>query len=319
MTKTEPLIAILKKARRAAEGTAVPGRWLAGRSTPAHLRAVLAEIDETVLPRALRFAIGDEARLVIEVRGRRAVRITEVQPETGEAYALRSKVDSAEAQAEEKLAAVAALVAGFCETEGPLSVEAAPSDLPASVVDKGVAPAALRETLAELIGDAPDEDEEPPAEPPPRWGAPTSDAAGKKKPGRRAAPRPLRERRPSVRTGPTIGSVQALAESAAMVARLTVLADMEGNPKSVVGTGASLPAKNLGEAVAAQVALNAPFWSKAFPGPSVAYLGHGGTRDPALCFAADEAEIAAATTLPNTLKPLVTSWQRSALGSKPKA
>jgi hypothetical protein len=146
MPAPEELAAILARARRAAVGGGREGRPL---GTGA--RAIIAEIDETVLPRALMLSAGG-AGMRVEARNRRLVALSDA--ETGDEVRGASAEDFAA-----RLAAFAA--------QGPITVRPAPSKLPPSVVDEGVSPAALNAALPE---DArawePPEDAERPAAPP---------------------------------------------------------------------------------------------------------------------------------------------------------
>jgi hypothetical protein len=136
---------ILKQARASARPAEGPERPLPGASAPDRLASILAEIEETVLPRSLTFAGGGN-RLTVEARGRRLARITGA--EGGFAAAgWADRLAGAESDPAAEAAAMAELLAAFAAAAGSATVAAAPSELTASFVRPGHAVEALAEAL----------------------------------------------------------------------------------------------------------------------------------------------------------------------------
>jgi SWI/SNF-related matrix-associated actin-dependent regulator 1 of chromatin subfamily A len=137
---------ILRQARASARPAEGPERPLPGATAPDRLASILAEVEETVLPRALTFAGGDGSRLTIEARGRRLARITAA--EGGFAPAGWSdRLAAAEADAAAEARAMADLLAAFAEAAMSATVAAAPSELTASFVRPGHAVTALADAV----------------------------------------------------------------------------------------------------------------------------------------------------------------------------
>jgi hypothetical protein len=120
------------------------------------LRAILLEIDETVLPRTLVFRAPDGAALVLEVANRRLQAVVslphDVAPDTdGDRVAGPLPPDDAGA-----LAAVAAALRGFARLHGGFTVAAEPLDRGLDASGLGRSATALAEALGLDLYDAPE-------------------------------------------------------------------------------------------------------------------------------------------------------------------
>lgn len=295
---------LLSRAVDAAGPSGERTRSLPGKTGAERLAAVLREIDETMLPRALEFRIGKTARAVVEARARRAVRIEELKPENDETAAARAALDAAETAVPAKCAAMAALLARFAATDGTLEVLSGPSKLPPSVVDKG-------HSAEDLAKAAPPEAADPKAEPDAGGKAETAKAGDGK--AAKPAPEADEDEAPDEAADGAKAAgapVRALAKALAKLAGTSVLGDGSGSVISSAGSDEPLAAGELAAAVAAQIATNAAFADVALPGPRFVYIGGAGETAPGLVYASDGGEIAAATIAPADLGTALAAWQK---------
>lgn len=290
MSVAPSLLEILTQAQQVLRAGERPERLLDADGPEGRLDSILSEINETVLPRALVFVSQDERSLTIETRNRRAVRISQALPATPHSSGLRARLEAGDASREEKLAAMAGLIAGLCAGTGAMAVMSQPSTLPPSVVDKGFGPEEIGQAvLADNIGqDVPD------AEPAP------APAAAAQKPAGAAAPG---------RADEAVADVphRALIDAAARMERSSVLADSMGTVTAVSGGDEPIPVRSLARPLSMQVGLNGPFLDVAIPGPKFIYAGPEGDS-AALCFSAEGNEIAAAAVLPDDMGQLARTW-----------
>jgi hypothetical protein len=148
MKAPEALGPLLAKARGATRARSSARRLLASANAELRLAAMLLEIDETMLPRALTFQIGAETRIVIEARGRLAVQLSGFAPDTLADGAVREALAAPGKKPEEELALFAGVLKAFAEASGELAVLSEPSRLPASFIETGQTP----EDLAAACG-----------------------------------------------------------------------------------------------------------------------------------------------------------------------
>lgn len=261
---------ILARARDAARPAAGPERALADGDHYARRAAILAEIDETMLARALGFRLG-AARLTIEARGRRALRVTVLELAGGRADELRAKLDAGGLKAEEDCALFAELIHEFATAEGVLSVVSEASTLPPSVVEKGHAAAELAAAAPELAAAAPA-------------------AAPKPKTAAAGAASPL----------------HAFHDSCAGFARAGALAGTGGKIRAEHGDGV---ANKLAQLLARGPAAPTSFLDAAIPGPKLIVLGPKDGSGKSLCLAAEGEETAVAEIAPADLGAALEAWR----------
>lgn len=153
-TTRDRIARLLEQARAAARPAPGPERPLAAGNHAARRAAILAEIDETMLARALDFRLG-VARLTIEARNRRALGVNHVDGAGEEAEALRARLAAGGLAPEEECAALAGLIHLFSAAEGALRVISNASALPPGGIEKGHAAAGLAAAAPELAIEAP--------------------------------------------------------------------------------------------------------------------------------------------------------------------
>jgi hypothetical protein len=261
---------ILARARDAAQPAAGPERALAAGDHFARRASILAEIDETMLARALCFRLGT-ARLAVEARGRRALRVTALEPAEGRAEELRAKLDAGGLKPEEGCALLAELIHEFAAAEGALSIVSEASALPPSVVEHGHAAAELAAAAPELAAAA-------------------AAAAPKPKKAAAGAASPLR----------------AFHDSCAGFARAGALAGANGKIQAEHGEGA---AARLAQRLAGGPAAPARFLDAAIPGPKLVVLGPKDGSGKSLCVAAEGEETAVAEIAPTDLGAALEAWR----------
>ena len=262
---------ILARARDAAVPAAGPERALASADHFARRAAILAEIDETVLARALGFRLG-AARLTLEARGRRALRVAALEPAEGRAAELRVRLDAGGLKAEEECALLAELIHEFAAAEGALTVVSEASTLPPSVVEKGHA-------AAELAAVAPDLSAAAPA----------------------AAPKPKAK---AARAADS--ALRAFHDACAGFARAGALAGADGKIRAEHGEGS---AARLAQRLASGPAAPAPFLDAAIPGPKLVVLGPKDGTGKSLCVAAEGEETAVEEIAPADLGAALEAWR----------
>lgn len=269
--------AILAQARAAARPATGPARPLAGATADARVAAILAEIGEAVLPRALTFTGADGSRLTLETRGRRLAKITAAEGApalTGWEVALAG----AESDPPAELAQMARMIAAFASASGPVSVSAAPSALPASFVRPGHPTEALAREVGS-VADTPG----------------TATAATVPPP-----PRPV----PGTAAG-TAGLFAALDAAGHSAAR----ADPADGRITRSGHDAAGRAARLAPAAARLARAAAPFGDAALPGPRLVFLTDRDGRLPDVCHAPEGGEAVTGTPTAGALDALAEAWR----------
>lgn len=285
MSTSPSLAELLARARDAARPGESRARPLGGADPAERAAAILAEIDETVLPRALVFGLGAGRELTLEARGRRALRITAATPDAVWTKALRETLAKAAETDAQEAAALAALIARFADADAALTVRSLPSTLPPSVVDKGHS----AEDLAGLLPEG------------------SRKAAGKPAPAKAKAKRVDKAKSADTELHAWIEACPALVEAA-------VFADAAGKPRQLPGTQAgALPAADLAHLAAEAAAAARPFAAAALgEGPLLFVSLPRAAAAPALCLGFDAAGIAAAPLAADELGALLAAWRDSA-------
>ncbi len=295
------LVELLRKVRQATEPSGGPERPLAAHDPAGRIEAILAEIDETVLPRALIFEVAGTGRVVIECRERHAVRIADCTVPIEGTLSLLATIGATESPAEARREALATLLAGLCRLPGALSVQSRPSGLSASVVDKGFAPTDIKETAAvgALWAGTPAA-----AEPAGRA------AVAPPPPRSEAVALPDRPRPAAARADAAAGAAgRSLAEIAAALAVPHAAGRADGRLVTAeTATGTPLPAQDFA-AFAAQAAETAAFFEQAVGGAALIYVASGAVDTAGLCFALDGEQIAAVAVTEGDLAALAQAWQ----------
>ncbi|MBD3676809.1 MAG: hypothetical protein HUJ27_00215 [Rhodobacteraceae bacterium] len=129
MNVTDTIAEMLADICAAAEPTFATDRVLTATNDEERQNAILAEIGETILARSLTFMTGDGRRMVVEVEGRRLLKVDEVIPDAiaGRGADLFSGRD-ADIEAEQ-LEGLVKLLHRFCHKGGVLSVKSEASNL----------------------------------------------------------------------------------------------------------------------------------------------------------------------------------------------
>lgn len=275
MSTRDTIAEILARAGTAARTGTGPARDLACDDHAARRAAILTETDETMLARALQFHLG-ETLLTLEARGRRLLRVTAIEPADERAGEIRARLDAGKLKPEEECALLAELVHRFAETDGPLSVTPAPSELPPSAVEKGHALAEMTAALPEL--------------------APAPAARTKTK--KTTAPRETGESEPGLRG--FLAAAQSFASSAA-------LADADGKPAA---PSADKATQALARNLARGKVLQGLFLDTAISGAKLIVLGTQAETDR-LCLATDDGEgtLLVARIPPDALGPAFEAWR----------
>lgn len=275
MSARADIARILARARDSARPAAGPERALSSGDHFARRAAILAEIDETMLARALGFRLGT-ARLTLEARGRRAIRVTALEPGEGRAAELRARLDQGGLPAGEECALIAELVHLFAASEGGLTVVSEASALPPGVVEKGHAADELAAAAPKLAD---------------------TGAAAPAPPKRQVAGAP--------------GSLlQGFHESCAGFARAGAVADSDGKIRAEHGDGS---AARLARRLAQGPGWSGRFLHALIPGPKLVVLGPDAGTGPNLCLAAEAGETAVEEIAPTDLGAALGAW-RAALG-----
>jgi hypothetical protein len=260
---------ILARARAAAVPVAGPERALASDDHAARRAAIFDEIDETMLPRALGFRLG-ETRLTIEARSRRLLRVTLLEPAEGRPAEIRARLDEGGLKPDEESALLAELIHLFAGEEGTLTVVSEPSTLPPSVVEKGHAKAELAAAAPEL------------AAPPP-------------------AAKPAKSR-----AGTAGSALQAFHQGCAAFARASALSNADGRIEAEQGEPS---AAKLAARLARDKSAPGPFLDAAIPGPKLVILGPKNGMGKSLCLAAEGEETAVAEIAPVDLGAALEAWR----------
>ncbi|MDH3263321.1 MAG: hypothetical protein OEM24_04925 [Paracoccaceae bacterium] len=262
---------ILARARAAAVPAARRERVLAADGHAARRAAIFAEIDETMLARALGFRLG-EARLTVEARSRRALQVTHFEPADGRAAEIRARLDGGGLPPDEECALLAELVHLFAEAEGDLTVLSEPSELAPGVVEKGHAAAELAAAAPELAAPAP-----------------------------AAAPKPKK-----AAAGAADSALRGFHETCAGFARAGALVSAEGKLRAGHGDDS---AARLAQLLARERAAPGPFLEAAIPGPKLVFLGRKDGAGRSLCFAAEGEETAVAEIAATDLGAALEAWR----------
>lgn len=288
MSPPPSLAEILARARAAARPGAPRDREIeAAGGTAERAAAILAEIDETVLPRALVFGLGKGRELVLEARARRALRITGATPEAVWTKALRDTLGKAGETDAQDAAALAAMIARFAAAEAALTVRSQPATLPPSFVDRGHS----AEELAALL---PEEARSKPGKPAP--------AKTKAKRADKAKP-----------AGPAL---RAWIEACPPLMAAAVFADAKGKPTQLPeADGAAMPAADLARLASEAAAQARPFASAAIgDGPLLFVALPRAASAPALCLGFEAGAVAAAPLAADELGTLLAAWRDLAAG-----
>jgi hypothetical protein len=118
-------------------------------------RAILTEIDETILARRLSFRSGDGGTLVLEVANRRLLGLAEVPEKLVAPEDRAGLLAPLPPDDDDALAAVAAALRGFAASPGALTVSAAPLGRAVGSGSRGRSAAALARTLGIDLYDRP--------------------------------------------------------------------------------------------------------------------------------------------------------------------
>jgi hypothetical protein len=278
MTLPSRIEAILAQARAAARPADGPARLLDGATGNARVAAILAEIGEVVLPRALSFSGTDGSRITIEARGRRLAKITAAEGApalTGWEVALAG----AEADPAAEVAQMARMIAAFAAAAGAVSVIVAPSTLPASFVRPGHP----TDALARAIGSLDD----------------AAGAAAGTAPGAAPAEPP----RPAPGAAGLFAALDAAGHAAAR-------ADAADGRVTRVEHDAAGQAVRLAPAAARLARTAAPFGDAALPGPRLVFLTDREGRLPVLCHAPDGGDAVTGTPTAGAIDALAEAWRR---------
>lgn len=281
MSLSAKVQAILARARAAARPADDPARPVPGGTAADRLAAMLAEVEDAVLPRALHFAARDGSRLTVEARGRRLARVTAAEgPAAPAGWA--EALAAAEADPAAEAAQMARLLIAFAEAGEGATVAAAPSDLPASFVRPGQPVPALAEAIRAAGGEVGAVVEPAPT------GAPGM-AGGDLPPGLFAA----------------------LDAAGDPVAR----ADDIGKVTRSANDGQGLAAR-VAPAAARLADVAAGFGGGALAGPRLVFLASRGGALPAICHAAEGAERVTGAPGAAALDPLADAWRRGLPGNR---
>jgi hypothetical protein len=291
MSFADALIEILAQAKAAAQTEAPAARGLSGHSAPGRLAAVLTEISETILPRALTFATGDDVRLVVEARSRRLAKIEDVAG--CEAAAGDWAADLADATVDEarEVAAMARILISFAAVNGPLTVTSRPTGLPASFVNKGhTTDAVAAAVTAEGGSVAPDAAPEP-----------TVDDTAADAP----APDATSERNVAASSG--AGALDAFYDALAASGSGAARASRSGKISSAEGLLENGGAADLAKALIELEKASAPFAEPLIQGDALVVIATG-DRATCLCFGGGAAEIVFGAASEAQLTPVLTGW-----------
>ncbi len=279
MIDQEKLAEILSRAKTAATPQHNAVRKLKGSDAKGRLTAILTEIDETMLPRALNFTREDGAQLVVEVRARRAVRFGDISGNVPQSETYKRLAEGG-TTGEALCAAMSHVIFGFSESEGQLNVQSLPSNLPPSIVDKGFE----ADDLAKAAGSpAPATDDSPPPAP-----AKTAEIAA------------------------IADAADALFAAADGSAQSHLMANNEGEVTSNNPGDGKLPPEALAKRLASQISMTAPFMDGVMPGRRLVVMANRSNDAPALCFASDKAGIAAASVARTDLTGVIANWSKGA-------
>lgn len=141
-----------KLAKLAAEETGAAERRLAGDDP---VRAMLEEIDETILARRLAFRGTDGAMLSLEAANRRLLGLVEAPDDVSASEDRSSLFAPLPPDDDDALAMVAAALQRFAAGRGPLSVTAAPLGREVGAGTRGRSAAAVAEALGFALYDPP--------------------------------------------------------------------------------------------------------------------------------------------------------------------
>jgi len=155
MSLSDSIVGILKRIKGDVSKRDTNARELSALTVREKLDAILAEISETVLPRALTFEIADQASLAMDIGGRRVLRVIGVSPETLNTSGDIALLARDETMLDKQIAAISELLAAFVNFEGPLTVTSGKPGAEYSANEVGFTEQELREACAKL--DLPDE------------------------------------------------------------------------------------------------------------------------------------------------------------------
>ncbi len=150
MSLSDSIVGILKRIKGDASKRGANIRTLSALTAKEKLASVLAEISETVLPRALTFKIGDQASLSMDTSGRRLLRIIKIEPDPANrsgdiAFATRN-----DTELKKQVAAISELLAAFVKTDGALVVTSGEPGTVYSPNEAGFSEQELREACDKL-------------------------------------------------------------------------------------------------------------------------------------------------------------------------
>lgn len=228
MSLSDSIAGILKRIKGDVSKRETNTRALSALSAKEKLASVLAEISETVLPRALTFKIDDKTSLAMNAGGRRLLQIVKMEPGSADrsgdiAFATRN-----EAQLKEQVTAISELLAAFVKVDGALVVTSGKPDAVYSAKEVGFTVQELREACDRLVVP----NNKPPASLP--------EETGGKKPGRAEKTAAQDEITPpprktgAAKTKPTATTVTGAATSKAPVgeAKKKPAAKLKPTPKA---------------------------------------------------------------------------------------
>ena len=286
MTAPTELLQVLETARRACQSQAGDTRALAAKDAAARFAALLDEIEQSVLPRTLSFAIGDACRLSVETGDRRLRGISEVVPDTLRDPAFKLLPDLGGGPRSKRIETLKSVLLRFTEATGEMTVRSSPpvhlkgsgfNGFATYEFDDGRAPPAAAEPAA-------------PPEPEPQTAPASAAPEAAKAPVKPAAP-PSAEGEAAIPD--TLPGAFFQATSAFALSRVVTTAD--GALAGKAGDDRQLPLEFLLRAFSAQIEMNAPFMDVVMPGPKAIIMGTQAADMPSVCCLIDESGLAIAT------------------------